>query len=106
METAKANVQKRADFEASISLCKSEGIEWLETSKDVIELYQPKGLGTAGFFIYKDIKVCEHGKAADLEEELSNPSGKAFADAPRILGNKVRVKVLSKDSIDTLEVEK
>lgn len=105
METAKANVQKKADFEAAISLCKSEGIEWYETSKDVIDLYQPKGLGTSGFFIYKDIKVCEHGQAAKLEDALANPP-QVFPDAGRIAGTKTRVKVLSKDSIDTLEVEK
>lgn len=87
-------------------MCKTEGIEWYETSKDVLDLYQPRGLGNAGFFIYKDIKVCEHGRAGELEEEMANPSAPAFADAPRILGNKVRVKVLSRESIDTLEVEK
>jgi len=107
LETAKANVQKRADFEASISLCQSEHIDWYETTEDVLTLYMPKGLAPNGFFIYKNVKVCPIGKASEIEEDISTPYlQKVNPDGGKVSGNKTRVKVLSKEEITTLEVDK
>lgn len=60
-----------------------------------------------GYFIYKGIKVTTPGKAEELETYLNTPMIERLnKDAGRIPGTKTRVKVLSRDSVTTLEVER
>lgn len=56
-------------FEAKIAQAQMQHHEWVETSPEVINYHQPKGLGGSKFFIYKNIKVCEYGMVEKIEEE-------------------------------------
>ena len=47
-----------------------DGEGWVETTKEVIRLLQPRGLNGAEFFIYHGIKVCEHGKREQIEADM------------------------------------
>lgn len=101
----------KAEFEQSITLAKSEGIEWLETDLETIKLYiSEEKLNKSlpkGYFIYKDVKVTTPGNAEKIEAELNIPmSERMNPEGGHIPGSVSRVKVLSKDAITTLEVER
>ena len=59
-----------SEFLGAIEIAKSEGEEWVETSKEVIAHYNRKGLGPSNFFVYGGVKVCEEGNREAAEKEL------------------------------------
>lgn len=69
-------------FEGKIAHAKHNGDEWVETSPQVITYFNRRGLGASEYFIYKDIKVCEHGKrdaiidkeSMSMDERLHGPN--------------------------------
>jgi len=55
------------EFENKIQRAKIMKETWVETSKEVINHHNPRGLGGGEFFIYKDIRVSEAGTKDTLE---------------------------------------
>lgn len=54
-------------FLTRIAEAKVLGHEWLETTPEIIAQIMPKGTGPAGYFVYQNVKVCEHGKSQQIE---------------------------------------
>lgn len=56
-------MQQVAEFLQTVAYMKStpNGDNWLEVPKEVIQHFQPNGLGGALHFDYQDIHVCEEG---------------------------------------------
>lgn len=57
------------DFERKIDRARINGDEWVETSKEIVKHLNPRGLGGAKYFIFKNIKVAEKGTVDDLINE-------------------------------------
>ena len=49
--------------------------EWIETSEEIIDHYNPDGIGQAGFFIFQGIKCAPFGKKDALVAEMSKSLG-------------------------------
>lgn len=60
-------------FLDKIHQAKMAGDEWVETTPEIIQFYNRKGLNGAKFFIYDGIKVCERGKIEEIEDEMNTP---------------------------------
>lgn len=58
-------------FLDKIATAKREGLEWVETTPDMIRHYNRNGLNGAKYFVFEGIKVCEHGMSEKLEEDHS-----------------------------------
>lgn len=58
-------------FEALVSLAIVRREEIVETTDEVINFFNPAGLGGASYFIYKGIKVCREGLTDTLSKELN-----------------------------------
>lgn len=56
-------------FLDKIAVAKMNGIEWVETSKEIIHHYNRSGLNGSKYFLFDGIKVCEKG---ELENILSD----------------------------------
>jgi hypothetical protein len=54
-------------FERKVSHAKITNATWVETTDNVISTFVPKGLGEVGYFIYKNVRVCPKGKAAEIQ---------------------------------------
>lgn len=62
-------------FFTKISKATLDGEEWVETSPQIIDYYNKRGLGKAEYFIYQGIKVCEYGKSERLDKEMGRQLG-------------------------------
>lgn len=60
-------------FLAKVDQAKLEGLEWVETTPEIIRYYNRKGLNGAKFFIFQGIKVCEQGQSEAIDEEMNTP---------------------------------
>jgi len=47
----------------------------VETSQEIIDHYNPSGIGKAGFFLFQGIKVCPKGQREAIVEELNRQLG-------------------------------
>lgn len=62
------------DFQDKVDAAKLAGEEWVQTSPKIISYYNRKGLGTAKFFIFHDIKVTDYETDIEaLEQEMDTP---------------------------------
>ena len=73
-----------SEFIAKIANAKHLGNEWVETSKEIVDYYNPKGLNGAKYFIYDGIKVTEHGKSEEIEEENNQSIGQKIHGSEEI----------------------
>jgi hypothetical protein len=64
-----------SEFQSKIDIATIEGEEWVETSPEIISHYVRSGLGKSGYFIFKNIKVCEYGKCEALKSDMSRQVG-------------------------------
>jgi hypothetical protein len=55
-------------FKDKIDMAKITGEEWVETSKEIIDYFNPRGLGGNDYFIYQGVRVCEPGKREGVEK--------------------------------------
>lgn len=69
---------KIEDFKDQVMLAKANDDKWVETTRDIIDYFNPKGLGICPFrkkpnehFTYEGLKVCEVGNSERIEEELT-----------------------------------
>jgi len=62
-------------FLTRIAVCQAEGHESIETTPEVIKHFNPKGLGTADYFIYKGVKVFPHGRTDEILSDESVQMG-------------------------------
>jgi hypothetical protein len=67
-----------SEFLSAIACAKSDGQEWVETSPEIIQHFNKRGMGTNpltgkqnSYFVYDGIKVCETGKLKEVEEEMN-----------------------------------
>lgn len=66
-------------FKDQIYQAKMEGLDWVEATQDVINFYNPKGLGPKGnfgqgeFFVFDGIKVCLPGQSARIQALIDTP---------------------------------
>ena len=60
-------------FVGNVEVAQSGG--WVETTKEVMMHYNPKGLNGAKYFVYKGRKVCELGKIDEIEKEMDENFG-------------------------------
>lgn len=67
------------DFKARIDRAKTMNEPWIETSKDVIDHFNQKGLNGANYFIYDNIRVFENGT---MESSLAEEREKNTAHVP------------------------
>lgn len=77
--------EKVSDFIGRIEEAKQTGEEWIETSPEIIQFYNRRGLNGGKYFIFQGIKVCEHGMKDKIVEEENTPiSMRVFgkAEAP------------------------
>jgi len=63
--------QELITFEAKVGRAKQMGEDSVEASEDLINHYNPRGLGTAKYFTYKGIKVYPNGQTDAIESEES-----------------------------------
>lgn len=68
-------------FERNISAAQANGIKWVETSENVLRTYNPRGLGSAKYFVYKNIKVCAPGMAKQIQEDEAKRHHDGTVDA-------------------------
>lgn len=81
--------EKFRSFLTKIELARSSGEEWVETTQEVIDHFNPQGLSqvkptkahhnpqrNVQYFIFKGIKVCLEGKSTQLSQEINEPSYK------------------------------
>lgn len=47
-----------------------DGEDWVETSPELCRHYNKKGWGPNDYFIFRNIKVCEYGKSAEIQARL------------------------------------
>lgn len=64
-------LEKKAQLESDVAAAQVLGEQWVETSLDLIKYLNPQGLGKERYFTYRNIQVCEEGKRAEIEKELS-----------------------------------
>lgn len=69
------HIDPTGEFIGRIALAKrllseGRGDGWVETTKEMVDYYNPNGLGTAKYFIYNGIKVCEQGLKDTCIEEM------------------------------------
>jgi len=57
------------DFISQIAVCKSQGMEELESSNEIIKYYNRGGLGDAKYFIFEGIKVYPLGQMETIKKE-------------------------------------
>lgn len=48
---------------------------WVETSDEIINHYNKKGLGKAGYFHFQNIKVCAYGQSEKIQKCLDRQLG-------------------------------
>lgn len=58
-------------FESKVAYAKNRGETWVETSKEVLNFYNPNGMGKNQFFSYNGILVCEFGKIDECENSMN-----------------------------------
>ncbi len=58
------------DFLNKIEMAIIDGEEWVETSPEIIAHYNKRGLKNCGYFIFRNIKVCEYGQSEKIQEQL------------------------------------
>lgn len=84
-QTKNRNIDDYTDtvskFEAAITSAGTQGIPYIETSKEVIQKVFPLGLGSAGYVIYKNVRVYEYGTAAKLIQDEKTPLHVKMGDA-------------------------
>lgn len=56
-----------------ISVAKSSGQEWVETTPEIIAHYNRQGLKGAKYFLFNGVKVCEIGQKAAILAEIDQP---------------------------------
>ncbi len=44
------------------------GLEWVETTPEIVKYYNPRGLGRSKHFIFQGIHVCAEGDLAKAQE--------------------------------------
>lgn len=100
--------QNRGDFEFQVGQAIANGAEYLEIDPAMFEYVKPHGrMGNAAYFIYKNIKVCPTGWADKIEDNLATPYiEQQNPGMGTIRATPKRVKVLSSDGIQVLEVHK
>ena len=67
-------------FLGNIAVAQQMGEEWVETTPEIIQHFNPKGMGINPltekpnrFFIYHGIKVCPKGERESIENEMDQP---------------------------------
>jgi len=62
-----------ATFENKITRAASQGMQWIETSSEVMDImFISKERGYPhGYAIYRGIKVCEYGKTGEIEQAMA-----------------------------------
>lgn len=68
-------------FEEKIRQAKDLQTPWIETTPEMVKYLNPRGLRGAKYFIYKGVRVCEHGMAEDIDAMENEQIGK------RLFGN-------------------
>lgn len=64
-----------ATFGAKITNAKSLGKEWVETTKEIIDRFNPTGLNGSKYFWYNGVKVCEHGLSDQNQKVIDRSLG-------------------------------
>jgi hypothetical protein len=67
-----------SEFLSAIACAKSDGDEWVQTSLEIIQYFNKRGMGKNPltgkdntYFVYDGIKVCETGKLEQVETEMN-----------------------------------
>jgi hypothetical protein len=64
--SSEAIIETLAQFENKWSNAKASGETVIETTPEIIARFNPRGLGSAEYFIYKGIKVMPYGKTEEI----------------------------------------
>lgn len=59
-----------SQFKDKIDLATIRNEEWVETSPEIIQYFNPHGLNGSNYFVYKGIKVCEFGKSEEIQDKM------------------------------------
>ena len=59
---------QKMELEGNVTFCKNAGIEWLEVSEELLKSFCQGKLPQAGYFIYKDVKLCLKGTAEQIAQ--------------------------------------
>jgi hypothetical protein len=68
--------ETRHEFESRIAEALARGDTELETTPEIIKLYNPGGTGTVSHFFYKNIMVYPYGELNKIKEEMSVQLGR------------------------------
>jgi hypothetical protein len=58
------------EFMDAVMEAKLTGQEWIEVSPKIIQYYNKNGLGSAKYFIFQGIKVCNYGESEKIQAEM------------------------------------
>lgn len=61
------------DLEAQVQYCAHANIDWLEVSDDLLMHFSGGKLPEAGYFIYKNVRLCRTGTAEDIAQREKLP---------------------------------
>ena len=82
--------QTTSEFEHKISAAVHQKVESIEATQEIIDYYNPNGLGGSKFFIYKGVKVFPTGRTEEIENELDQDlsekihgKNEAFVERPK-----------------------
>ena len=89
---SKQEVETLSEFEAKVDAAKMEAVEsgnddgepiWVETSEQICKYFNRKaGMGPSGYFHYRGVQVCPHGKSEEIKTRLARQIGElAHGDA-------------------------
>lgn len=74
--TAETINETPQQFEVRVSIAQGQGVESLETTPEIIKHFNPRGLGTQEYFIYKNVKVFPYGKTDEILDHENEQLGK------------------------------
>lgn len=74
---ASAHEETMSEFLSKVAVAQASGEEWVETSPEIINYINRKGLGGSEYFTYGNpgVKVCEYGKSEAIEKKESEQIG-------------------------------
>ena len=65
----KAPEDSQNEFENRIARAQLNGEAWVETTPNILQLFNRNGLNGAKYFVYKGVKVCLQGEAEQIEKD-------------------------------------
>ncbi len=57
---------KIIELDANVTYCTAAGVDWLEVDKDLLMHLNGGDMPEAGYYIYKNVKLCLEGQAESI----------------------------------------